>query len=44
MSMINNEVQTVLFSATMGEQMKKLTTATTRKPLRVSADPDNVIS
>lgn len=42
MSMVNNEVQTVLFSATMGQEVNKLTAATTRKPIRVSADPDNV--
>lgn len=42
MSMINTEVQTVLFSATMGQEVNKLTAATTRKPIRVSADPDNV--
>lgn len=42
MSMINTEVQTVLFSATMGQEITKLTAATTRKPIRVSADPDNV--
>ena len=44
MGMINQEVQTILFSATMGQEIKKLTLATTRKPLRVSADPDNVIN
>lgn len=42
MSMVNTEVQTVLFSATMGQEVNKLTAATTRKPIRVSADPDNV--
>jgi superfamily II DNA/RNA helicase len=41
--MVNNEVQTILFSATMGEQVNKLTIATTRKPIRISADPDNVV-
>jgi len=40
--MINTEVQTVLFSATMGQEINKLTSATTRKPIRVSADPDHV--
>lgn len=42
MKHVNEEVQTVLFSATMGPSVKRLTKATTSKPVRVSADPDNV--
>ena len=42
MTHINPEVQTVLFSATMGPSVNRLTLATTSKPIRISADPDNV--
>jgi ATP-dependent RNA helicase DDX27 len=38
----NQEVQTVMFSATMGKDIERLATVTTRKPIRLSADPDNV--
>jgi superfamily II DNA/RNA helicase len=38
----NPEVQTVLFSATVDAQVDKLVRNTTRKPIRISADPDNV--
>jgi superfamily II DNA/RNA helicase len=36
------EVQTIMFSATMGKDIEKLASVTTRKPIRISADPDNV--
>lgn len=35
------EVQTVMFSATMGRDIDKLAHVTTKKPIRVSADPDH---
>ncbi len=35
------EVQTVMFSATMGKDIDKLAHVTTKKPIRVSADPDH---
>ena len=38
----NPEVQTVLFSATVDAQVDRLVRHTTRKPIRISADPDNV--
>ena len=38
----NQEVQTSMFSATMGKDIDKLALVTTRKPIRLSADPDNV--
>ena len=38
----NPEVQTVLFSATLGGDVDKLALVATRKPIRLSADPDNV--
>lgn len=44
MSLINQEVQTILFSATMGPSVNRLTSATTSKPIRISADPDNVLA
>ena len=43
MKYINPEVQTILFSATMGKDIKQLAALTTRKAVRISADPDNVI-
>jgi superfamily II DNA/RNA helicase len=43
MSHINSEVQTILFSATMGKDVNKLVNLTTKKPIRISADPDHVI-
>ena len=43
MSHINEQVQTILFSATLGPSVNRLTQATTSKPIRISADPDNVI-
>lgn len=42
MKMVNPEVQTILFSATIGSQVNKLSAETTRKPIRISANPDNV--
>lgn len=42
MSHANSEVQTVMFSATMGRDINKLAAVTTKKPIRISADPDNV--
>jgi superfamily II DNA/RNA helicase len=38
----NPEVQTILFSATVGSSIDRLAKDTTRKPIRLSADPDNV--
>jgi superfamily II DNA/RNA helicase len=43
MKYVNPEVQTILFSATMGKDIKQFAALTTRKAVRVSADPDNVI-
>lgn len=37
----SQEVQTVMFSATMGKDLEKLVNFTTKKPIRISADPDN---
>lgn len=42
MSHTNSEVQTILFSATMGKDVNKLVNLTTKKPIRISADPDHV--
>ena len=42
MNLINQEVQTILFSATMGPSVDRLISTTTSKPIRISADPDNV--
>lgn len=42
MSHASTEVQTIMFSATMGKEVNKLVSITTKKPIRVSADPDNV--
>ena len=39
----NEDVQTIMFSATMGRDIDRLATVTTRKPIRLSADPDNVL-
>ena len=39
----NPEVQTILFSATVDSSINRLAKDTTRKPIRLSADPDNVI-
>lgn len=41
MTYCNQEVQTVMFSATMGKDLEKLVNFTTKKPIRISADPDN---
>ena len=41
MKLINPEVQSIMFSATMGKDIKELATTTTKKALRLSADPDN---
>lgn len=38
----SEDVQTIMFSATMGKDIDRLATVTTRKPIRLSADPDNV--
>jgi ATP-dependent RNA helicase DDX27 len=42
MSHTHTEVQTILFSATISKEIAKLSTITSKKPIRVSADPDNV--
>lgn len=42
MSHVSEEVQTILFSATISKEINKLSTITSKKPIRVSADPDNV--
>jgi superfamily II DNA/RNA helicase len=42
MSHTHSEVQTVLFSATISKEVGKLTAITSKKPIRVSADPDHV--
>jgi superfamily II DNA/RNA helicase len=42
MSHTHEEVQTVLFSATISKEINKLATITSKKPVRISADPDNV--
>ena len=39
----NNEVQTVMFSATITKDIDKLASITTRKAIRLSANPDNVL-
>ena len=39
----SQDVQTIMFSATMGKDIDKLALVTTRKPIRLSADPDNVL-
>jgi|JI6StandDraft_1071083.scaffolds.fasta_scaffold583441_2 superfamily II DNA/RNA helicase len=38
-----DDVQTLMFSATMGKDLDRLAHVTTRKPIRLSADPDNVL-
>jgi ATP-dependent RNA helicase DDX27 len=40
----NEEVQTVMFSATIDKDINRLAHITTKKPIRLSADPDNVFS
>ncbi len=42
MSHTREQVQTILFSATISKQINKLATITSKKPIRISADPDNV--
>lgn len=42
MSHVHEEVQTILFSATISKEITKLATITSKKPIRISADPDNV--
>lgn len=42
MKYCNEDVQTLMFSATMGRDIDRLALVTTRKPIRLSADPDNV--
>lgn len=42
MSHTHEEVQTILFSATISKEINKLATITSKKPIRISADPDNV--
>ncbi len=42
MSHTHDEVQTILFSATISKEITKLSTITSKKPFRISADPDNV--
>jgi superfamily II DNA/RNA helicase len=37
----SEDVQTVMFSATMGKDIERLALFTTKKPIRLSADPDN---
>lgn len=41
MKYCGNDVQTIMFSATMGKDIDRLANFTTKKPIRVSADPDN---
>lgn len=41
MKYCSQDVQTVMFSATMGKDIDRLAHFTTKKPIRVSADPDN---
>lgn len=42
MKYCSQDVQTLMFSATMGKDIDRLALVTTRKPIRLSADPDNV--
>lgn len=39
LSYLNGEMQTLLFSATMGGSIDKLAAMSMRKPIRLSADP-----
>jgi superfamily II DNA/RNA helicase len=42
MKYCKSDVQTIMFSATMGKDIDRLALVTTRKPIRLSADPDHV--
>lgn len=42
MKYVSDDVQTLMFSATMGRDLDRLAHFTTKKPIRLSADPDNV--
>lgn len=44
LSYLNGDMQTLLFSATMGSSIDKLAAMSMRKPIRLSADPENSTS